>query len=238
MIKKEFSIILMTLVLALSSAGNRANAYDITMKKPVFEDYIPILEQAGYLAYSFDIHSLNDSKYRIRFSCREYERDSLVNKDVMVYPIQFSNMSMVKDFSEEDQISFKPEELYDSERGIHRCAEKIVLGTFHKNDSTTMIVIDVDNMGASSMQLNLRPLIDPQTGKELYVYQPRPFEVGEIEFNTFIPLVYYGSAWLDKDWGFFRFCGEAILNPGMTDRLIKDVPYSYVIGITVTKIEQ
>lgn len=237
MIKRLFPIILTTFVLTFSFVANRANAYDITMKKPVFEDYIPLLEQAGYFAYSFDIHSLNDNKYRIRFSCREYEGDSLVNKDVMVYPIQFSNMSMVKDYPEEDQRSFKPEELYDPERGIHRCAEKIVLGTYQKNDSTTMIVIDMDNMGTSSRQLNLRPLIDPKTGKELYMYLPRPFEVGEIKFDTFIPLIYYGSAWLDKDWGFFRFCGESILKPEMTDRLIKDVPHSYVIGITVTKIK-
>lgn len=223
--------------MALTLAVNSAKAYDITMKRPIFEDYIPLFEQAGYFAYSFDIHSLNDNKYKIRFRCREYERDSLVNKDVMVYPVQFSNMSMVKDFSEEDQGSFKPEELYDPERGILSCAEKIVLGTYHKNDSTTMIVIDVDNMGTSSMQLHLRPLIDPQNGKELYIYQPRSFEVGEIKFDTFIPLVYYGSAWVDKDFGFFRFCGESILNPEMTDRLIKDVPHSYVIGITVTRIE-
>lgn len=232
-----FYKILTTFTLTFSLVLNWAHAYDITMKQPVFEDYIPLLERAGYFAYSFDIHSLNDNKYRIRFTCREYERDSLVNKDIMVYPVQFSNMSMVKEFPEEDQKRFKPEELYDSERGIHRCAEKIVLGTFHKNDSTTMIVIDVDNMGTSSMRLNLRPLLDPQTGKKLYVYQPRPFEVGEIKFDTFIPLVYYGSAWLDKNFGVFRFCGESILNPEMTDRLIKDVPHSYVIGITVTKTE-
>lgn len=237
MIKKVFSKIIMLFTIALTLAMNPAKAYDITMNKPIFEDYIPLFEQAGYFAYSFDIHSLNDNQYRIRFTCREYERDSLASKDVMVYPVQFSNMSMVKDFSEEDQSSFKPEELYDASRGIHQCAEKIVLGTYHRNDSTTMIVIDVDNMGTSSLQLNLRSLIEPQTGKKLYIYQPRPFEVGEIIFDTFIPLVYYGSAWLDKDFGFFRFCGESILNPKMTDRLIKDVPHSYVVGITITKIE-
>lgn len=213
-------------------------ASDIKMKKPVFEDYIPLLEEAGYFVYSFDIKSLNDKRYLIKFSCREYKRDSLVNKNIMTYPFKKSNLMMLEDFPEEDQKDIRKTEMYDSERGIYKCAEKIVIGTYPQNDSTTNVIIDIDEMGRSTLPLSLRTVMNPRTGTSICRYMPRPFEVGEFKLGTFIPLMFYGSLWFDEKYGFFRFCGEDVLNPEMTDMLIKDVPHSYVIGITVTEMSE
>lgn len=236
--KRVFFIIVSAIAVVFTFRLSTAKAYEIQAKKPVFDDYIPLLEQAGYFVNSFDIKSLSDSKYSLQFACREYERDSLISKNVMIYPFMVTNMHMVADFPEVDQKDMKPDEHYDNARGIHSCAEKMVIGTYLKNDSTAVVVIDVDNIATSTTQLAFRPLHDFQSCKEFYLYQPRPFKVGEIQFNTFIPLLFYGSAWLDVHYGIIRFCGESVLNPQMTDRLIKDVPHSYVIGVTIKKIDK
>ena len=210
-------------------------AADIKPLKATFEDYIPLLENAGYHVYSFDIESLADKKYRLTFSCREYEGDSLVNKDIIGFKASTRNMSLLSEFPEEDQRSITPEEMYDSSRGIYSCAEKIVVGTYVKNDSTTVLVVDVENRYSFSVYLHLKPVRNPEMDKNLYIYNTKPFKLGEVKPGEFIPLVMYGSAWFDPKYKVIRFCGEDVLSPDMSSRIIKDIPYSYVIGVEITE---
>lgn len=209
-------------------------AGEIKMQKATFEDYIPLLEMVGYNVYSFDIKSFNDKLYNLTFSCREYEHDSLINENVVPYPTSTKNMTFLSDFSEKDQATILPEELYDVSRGIYKCAEKIVIGTFSKNDSTTVMMIDVENKSTFTINLILKPLLD--NGKQVYIYHPRPFKTENFKENEFVPLVFYGSAWFDERFGFYRFCGENELNQDMSSHIIKDVPHSYVLGVTITEI--
>ncbi len=98
-------------------------------------------------------------------------------------------------------------------------------------------MVDLNNISTFSLPLELKPLTSPFDGKETYIYVPRPFIVGEIKLDTFIPLVFYGSAWVDKEYGFIRSCGDDELHPDMPDDIIKNVPHSYVIGVTVKAID-
>ncbi len=232
MIKRVFSHYVVILTMALASIYNVATAYEINMQSPVFEDYIPLLEQSGYYVYSFDIKSLTERKFNLLLTCREYEGDSLVSQNISPFSYAFPNMRLVSEYPEDYQQRIKPEEMYDSVRGIHMCAEKIVIGTYPMNDSITMMMVDIKNMSTMSIPLKLRALKSSLTGKKVYSYRPRPFKVGELPLDTFIPLMFYGSAWQDGD--LIRFCGANELDPDMSDGLVKDVPHSYVIGVTVT----
>ncbi len=233
--KKVYSNLLMVLLAGISFLSMRGA--DIRMQKVVFEDYIPILEAAGYYAYSFDIKSLNDKQYNLIFSCREYQVDSIVRESISPYKRSYENMTLVSEFPEDSRKNITDEEMYDSTRGIYTCAEKIVVGTYPKNESTTILMVDLNNISTFSLPLELKPLTSPLDGEVTYIYVPRPFKVGEIKLDTFIPLVFYGSAWVDKEYGFIRSCGEDELSPDMSDDIIKNVPHSYVMGVTVKSTE-
>lgn len=213
-----------------------STAAEIKPQKATFDDYIPLLESAGYHVYSFDIKSMTDRQYKMTFSIREYEGDSIVNKNILFFPVSTKNMNLLSDFPEDVRATIKQEEMYDPSRKIDSCAEKIVVGTHTKNDSTTTLIIDVDNMMKFNWNLNLKPQVNPTTGENQYMYLPKPFITGDIKLDEFIPLVFYGSFWYDPDFNLFRFCGDYELNPDMSSQLIKDVPHSYVIGLTITDI--
>lgn len=233
---RKIIFILMAAVVSLASVMV-SKAADIKMQKATFEDYIPLLELAGYHVFCYDIKSMSDKQYKLTFSIREYKGDSLVNKNIMDYPASTKNMTLLSEFSEEDQTTIKEENMYDPSRRIYSCAEKIAVGTYSKNDSTATLMIDVDGEATYSTLLDLKPQSNPQTGEKQYLYLPKPFKTGDIKLGEFIPLMFYGSAWYDSRYKVFRFCGENELNPDMSNRMIKDVPHSYVVGVTITEID-
>lgn len=225
----------MALLGVMAVSATIADAADIKMQKSTFDDYVPLLEMAGYHVYSYDIKSMSDKQYTLTFSIREYENDSLVNKNTMAYPASAQNMTLLSEFTEEDQAAIKAEEMYDPAKEIYSCAEKIIIGLYSKNDSTTTLMIDVKNNATYGYKLDLKPQDNPLTGKSQYIYHSKPFITGDLKLDEFIPLVFYGSAWYDSNFKVFRFCGENELNPDMSSRIIKDVPHSFVLGVTITK---
>lgn len=233
--KNICSNLLLVIIAGLTFLSTRGA--DIKMQKVIFEDYVPLLEAAGYYVYSFDIKSLNEKQYNLIFTCREYRGDSIVRESISPYIRSYENMTLVSEFPEDSRKNISDEEMYDSTRGIYTCAEKIVIGTYPKNESTTILMVDLNNISTFSLPLVLKPITSPSDGKETYIYVPRPFKVGEIKLDTFTPLVFYGSAWVDKEYGFIRSCGEDELQPDMSDDIIKNVPHSYVIGVTVKAID-
>ncbi|MDE6303234.1 MAG: DUF5041 domain-containing protein, partial [Paramuribaculum sp.] len=65
------------------------------------------------------------------------------------------------------------------------------------------------------------------------IYGTRAFKTTEIKTGEFIPLVLFGSYWLDKEFSIFRFCGENELSADLSDYLTKSVPYFYIIGVQI-----
>lgn len=104
-----------------------------------------------------------------------------------------------------------------------------------KNDSVAITTFNVPGVMQCEKALNLYPV-----GKEkIYAYFPRPFVLKNIESNINdkkIPLVFYGSAWVDPDNGLARFCGEREIEEGSKESsLLADSPHYYIIGIKITK---
>lgn len=226
---------LLGISVALMGYGS-LSAADIKPQKATFEDFVPLLEMAGYKVYDYSIAELADKKYQIGVTCREYAGDSLMSENVLTFPFNAPNIRMISDFPEEFQARIKAENCYDYDRGIYKCAEKIVIGTYHKNDSTTIMMVNIENMSTASFPLNLKPLDDD--GKKSYYYNSRPFITGEVVPGQFIPLVFYGSGWIDTRFNVMRFCGANQLTADMSDELVRDVPHSYVVGVTLTPISE
>ncbi len=70
--------------------------------------------------------------------------------------------------------------------------------------------------------------------KELAVYLRKSNDstsVCTINVPGAIPLILYGSAWLDEKYNIIRFCGEKEIDPEMKAEILKDIPHYYIIGI-------
>ena len=76
------------------------SAQSIKPQTATFEDYIPLLNQAGYQVYSFDISDFLNDTYQVTFKIKEY-KDSVEVENNQHFG--FVNRRMIKDFPEESQ---------------------------------------------------------------------------------------------------------------------------------------
>lgn len=205
------------------------------------DHYIPLLTRSGYEAFCYDITSLLDGQYYLSVKIKEYKDGNEICEDLLQGYYTLPNMRLLSDFPEESLKEIKPEDIDDPERGIFKMAKQITIGlTPVINDTIRPIMIEVENMGGIDAQLYMKPQYeknDSVNGKELYMYNTRPFKTGELTTGQFIPLVLFGSWWYDKDFGIHRFCGEKEINPDMSSRILKYLPHYYIIGIEVTPIK-
>ena len=209
------------------------SAQEIKPVEPEFKDYIPMLENAGYELYTFDISSLLPKRYDLRFSIRMYNGDK-----VKEYPQGgITNLLFASDFPE--SVSISPEEMADPEHGIYTQAKRLNIGfSPTPADSTKNLHIDVENMASKGTILPLRHVENAPGMKKLYEYGSRRFKIDSITAGEFIPLVLFGSYWWDEKANINRFCGERELSADLTDEILKHIPHYYIIGVTLTKTDE
>lgn len=231
-----------SLLVACMACCSLIQAYEIKSLEAVADDYIPLLQYSGYESFPYDISSLGDRRYQIRFIVREYDHGTLVSDDYMGWRKTRSNMTLVSDFDAEDQANIKPEDMADAERGIYKLAKKMLIGFIPaQNDSIRPMMLSVEEMGEMFIPLKMKPQYagnDSVNGKKFYSYNSRPFVVKELKMDTFVPLVLLGSMWYDERFDIHRFCGESVLDPDMSANILKYIPHYYVVGVEIKPIEQ
>ncbi len=205
----------------------------IASREAAFEDYVPLLEKAGYKVYSFDISGLADSLKTLVVDVREYEYGKRTNYRGGY--VNFANMRMISDFPEMQQEQILAEgRADDPERGIYRLAKKMNLAFYPgKDESQIVLTAYMEGQGESSWILPLRPISGLSKrfdGQYLYGY--RPFALDSFDEDKFIPLVMYGSFW--DDGTIVRFCGENELPSDMSSSMMKHMPHYYVVGVTIS----
>ena len=214
-----------------------ANAQEVKRTEPDISDYIPLLNAAGYDVYTFDISSLKDETYNIELIVREYVDGAMVEDQAQREGLRFTlrNRRMLSDFPEEywnEIIEQGP--IYDLDKGILTLSEKISVGFAPSVDSLRTASILVENIGALRKLLSLKSQPVPSGGRE-YMYDCRPFKVGEIQLGEFTPLVLFGSYWYDDEEDLYRFCGEDELEPDLSSKMVASIPHYYILGMCVTK---
>ena len=211
------------------------SAQSLKKQEATMEDYLPLLQVSGYQVYSFDISEFLDDTYHFSFKIKEYVNREEVQGDG--HSSVFSNRMMIAEFPEESQKSILEEgSAVDPEKGIYRQAKKLTIGFVpSKVDSTRIVRISLDGMGELRKPLKLKPLKAPNSDKLSYSYESRPFVVDKFEEGKFIPLVFFGSYWLDEKYGFFRFCGALEIGADMGQEYIESTPHYYAIGVEIKK---
>lgn len=211
------------------------SAQSLKKQEATMEDYLPLLQVSGYQVYSFDISEFLDDTYYFSFKIKEYVNREEVQGDG--HSSVFSNRMMIAEFPEESQKSILEEgSAVDPEKGIYSQTKKLTIGFVpSKVDSTRIVRISLDGMGELRKPLKLKPLKAPNSDKLSYSYESRPFVVDKFEEGKFIPLVFFGSYWLDEKYGFFRFCGALEIGADMGQEYIESTPHYYAIGVEIKK---
>ena len=224
-------------IVILASASLRAQ--EVRPIESSVEDYIALLNQSGYQAYSFDISQLMDTTYYVQFEVREYVAGNPDPVMVQPYGRGLKNRTMVKDFmwrelSKEELADIKKDS-FNYKKGIYSIAEKITVCFMpSQTDSTAKGRIYVSNMGSIGIDLKLRAIQTNTQEKPIYKYLSRPFKASSFETGRFIPMVLYCSFWYDTSHNFIRCCGETEIDPEMSADILKDSPHYYVIGMVIS----
>ena len=233
-----------TVVLILFSVISFASrAQEVQPIEASIEDYIALLNQNGYQAYSFDISPMKDATYQVQFEVREYVADNPEPVSIQPYGRGFKNRRMVKDFmwrelSEEELTDIRAVAV-DYENGVYSRSQKITVGFLPcENDSTEVGRLYLENQGSAGFTLKLKPINHNGVyNDQVYKYKSVPFKASTFENGKFIPLAAYASFWFDEKYSVIRFCGAKGIDPDMSTEILKDTPHYYVIGVTLTKVE-
>ena len=231
-------------LILLSAISFASRAQEVKPMEASIEDYIALLNQNGYQAYSFDISPMKDTTYQVHFEVREYVADNLEPVSIQPYGLRLKNRTMVKEFfwrelSEEEVAEIKAASV-DYENGVYSRSEKITIGFLPcENDSTKVGRIFLDNQGNFGFSLKLKPInhYGAYDNQVIYQYRTLPFKPSAFEEGKFIPLAAYTSFWFDAKYNIIRSCGATELDPDMSTEILKDTPHYYVIGVVFTKVQ-
>ena len=221
---------LITIFACLCVMSSIVGGRELRLKTTSFEDYIPLLENAGFHLESFDISDLADSSYYIQLQIREYEAGKTDFKtNMMRYALD--NRTMASEFKD---TTIPAEEMAVPEKGIYTLGRKVNIGLRSVTDSTKTVLMDIPEIGTMPLSLKMRKVHNPETGDDIMIeYDARPFKVDSIRINDFTPLVWVGSFWWDGDFKIFRCCGENEIS-SLSSEIVDNSPHYYVIGIVVT----
>lgn len=197
----------------LSVVFCNAQTFPTSIKPSTAEDYVVLLQKSGYMSFSADVSVLLNEKevFWIEPVVQHYKNGKL-QENVFDFGVKFSNRDS-KTKCESVRVGFAPD----------------------TNKMLRYLNFFVTETGSISLPLIFEEQKDLETGEVSNTYGYRQFSVDSIALDTFIPVAMCGTYWYDKDTGGFRFCGEDILNPDMSDNILKLIPDYYIIGMKISR---
>lgn len=185
------------------------SAQEIRQVPVTIEDIQSVLVAAGYNSYSFDISAFEGEDWDLSVVYRIYEHGKKVDGTTLA--------------------SFTS----------RKSSSKVLISTLPSPaDSLARLYVSVPGVGHGARNLKLYPLVFPQDPRPRYMYQARPFKPSAPDRNAtegFIPLLLYGSGWMEEEIGAIRFCGEREVDPDMSSEILKNLPQYYVFGLKYVK---
>lgn len=226
MIKKKLSVILLCLFFAGVADAQEKNP-QVIKGEPQVEDIYNVLEAMDVHIFRFDLKEFLNNVYAVNIYIDEYEEGKSPKQ---VHSIRLgTNIQSLNGIPEEHRQAFRELKQVPEGKDEWEAIKEMAVYFRKSNDSTAICTVNVPGGMKGGVPLQLRPIEKFHS----YIYYPRPFKFQAVEKADHfrIPLALYGSAWLDKQHDFIRFCGEREIDPGMKSEILKDIPHYYVIGI-------
>ena len=181
-----------------------AQGQKLKMNDPSISDYLPLLKEQGYIAYSFDTKKFK-GKQAVPI-IKEYTDGKETNSNVINFQVSIL-------ISKKLIIGFSPAATDSTANFIYTFGEMSGFGG-------RLYLKPVSDPNES---------VPP-----LYMYGSRPFKlIPPFKAGEFIPLVMYGSWWYDKNFNCTRFCGDNFINPDLTSDILKDIPHYFGLGFII-----
>ena len=196
---------IITTLLTLVAMMGQAQEQGLKMNEPSINDYIPLLNAKGYIAYSFDVSAIKGRNVTCTF----------------------------KEFVNGKEVEGSPRLLMPYT--FEAKGDRLIIGFLpNMNDSTAMCCYSWDHTLSFNSTLKLKQIYWESENQYLYSYCSRPFELTTpLDKETFIPLVLYSSFWYDAKAKITRCCGENTIKPDLSSDILKYTPHYYILGITV-----
>ena len=193
--------LLITALLALVAMTDWAQ--EIKTNETTINDYIPMLNQKGYQAYSFDVSAIKGKN--VTFNVREFvDGKEVEDSPRLLFPYYFQANG-----------------------------DKLVIGFLpSEKDSLALCCFSWENTVSFTSSMKLKQIYWESENKYVYSYTSKPFELTmPLEADTVIPLVCYCSFWYDAEYKVTRCCGDNFIKPDLSSDILKYVPHYYVLGI-------
>ena len=227
MFKSKLIIILLCLCVVAGIANAQEKKPQVIQSEPQLEDIYNVLEAMDIHMFRFELKEFLNKVYSVTVYMDEYENGKS--------PKQVHNIRLGKNIQ---SLNAVPEEHRQAFREIKHIPEgknewenikEMSIYLRKSNDSTSVCTINVPGTMKGGAPLKLQAIEKYHS----YIYYPRLFKFQPIQDTDHlkIPLILYGSAWLDKQHDIIRFCGEREIDPEMKAEILKDIPHYFVIGI-------
>lgn len=206
----------------------------VAPSEPLLSDVCNALATLDIHLFRFDLAAFLSATYTIGLYIDEYENGHRSRRVRTIW--LGKNRLSLNDIPEEER---------DEARRSGRVAEgesewvnlrELSLYITKPNDSVATFTAAQAPNGAKAWQnVKLRAV----EGTSRIYYQVRPFSLDPVPAAVpmNVPLLLYGSAWLDRERNVMRFCGERCIDPAMQAQLLDRLPHYYVIGLEFEKTD-
>ena len=217
--------------LCLSVGIYAQDSLRVNMKQIGLADIVDVLNVMQVKMFHFDLRPFLMDTYEVQLYLEEHEKGK-ASKRIKQFQIG-KNKELLKDLPDD----FRKYINLPENTEVWNKITDLSLFLTSRNDSTTLLTIKAPDAITANVALKLHPL-----GKDkAYFYEVRPYILRN-NLNTDnlnIPLILYGSGWVDEIIGFMRFCGEKEIDGNdKTGMILSNVPHYYVVGIEFHKVNK
>lgn len=200
--------------------------------EPQFSDLCDALATTLDLrVFRFDLKAFLQETYTVGLYIDEY-KNGQPQRRIRTMKLG-KNIESLADLPEHLRESYRQDKQIPEGENEWNNIGELLLYLTKPNDSTAMVTVNVPGVMKGRHFLNLNPV---EGTKRIY-YQVRPFSFDETEPADLltIPLLLYGSAWMDHEHRIMRFCGETHIDPAMKAQMLPHLPHYYIIGVEFRK---
>lgn len=195
---KQTIITALFALVAITGQGQSLKSLEAT-----FNDYIPLLNAKGYMAYSFDTKDFKGKQ--LETVVMEYVDGKEVG-NYLDFDVSFP-------VGEKLVIGLAPSD-----------NDSLYVYSFQSDN-------DEGFTGKLILKPVFVPR-EPRIQRYLYQSRPIEL-VSTVDTGIFMPLVLFGSYWYDADSGVFRFCGDKVIKSDLSSDIIRYMPHFYILGIKI-----
>lgn len=230
---KKFALTLFVCI-AFSFLTKAQEGPKIIKSEPQLSDIYNVLDAINIKIFRFDLSEFLNDTYTVTLYVNEYENGKQIKQ------VGSSNLGM-----NIESLNNVPEDMREAFRKLKQVAEgkqewdnikEMSLYISKVNDSTTTFTVNIPDV----MRLNQRVKLHPVGEPKRFLYNARPFKYQAADKNDSIsiPLIMYGSYWLDTKNNVIRQCGESEIDPEMKAEILTHIPHYFVVGLQLQKAKK